>query len=366
MRVLVFGMSAKKVTGQDTFLMNMRSHMSENCIFDYVVIGDDCIYKEKIKNSGGEIYYVRNYWKAPVGFLIDLWNVCKKERKKHTVAYINLFSMVHAMPIVVCRFLGYNIVLHSHNSSLLRYKILHSINKLVFSHMRNVDRLACSQVAADFMYGKNAKWKMIHNAIDTNRFKYSEGERKKIRLKLRLDEKFVIGFVGRLETQKNPMFLVDLLAEIKDEDTVLLILGEGLYKLSMFDKAKEYGISDRIIFMGNVPDVHSYYNAMDVLLLPSIYEGLPIVLIEAQASGLPCIISMEGVSEEAIVNDELMRRISIKGGCTAWVGAIDEFRNLKIDKLRSNEIIKKSRYNIKKEAAVLESVLRKNECYNKK
>ena len=156
MRILVFGVFANKVTGQDTFLLNMRNNMSENCIFDFVVIGHDCIHKEKIKKLGGEIYYVREYWTNPIGYLLDIFSICKMEKATHSVAYINLFSMVHATPIIVCKLLGYKIVLHSHNSSLTRYRTLHNINKRIFGYMKNVIRLACSQVAADFMYKKKA------------------------------------------------------------------------------------------------------------------------------------------------------------------------------------------------------------------
>lgn len=359
-RILVYGLFADKLTGQDTFLLNMNAFMSSDCIFDYVVMGNACIHEADIRRKGGTIYYIENYWESPIGYIRDVIRIYRSARSSHRTAYFNLFSMVHDIPIIVGKMLGYKIVLHSHNSSIPRLHSLHFFNRFFINHFLKPDkRLACSEVAAQFMFGKNKSYTKIYNAIDTVRFQYHETSREKIRDGLNIDGKLVIGFVGRLESQKNPFYLVDIACVVHktEENFIMLIIGDGEYKKGMQDRAKKCGVEDHFLFMGNVKNVEEYYCGMDVFVLPSLYEGLPLVLVEAQSTGLPCVISKEGVSYETVIIDEMIRQESIHDNIHGWADAILDFNRKDIARAKCHRKVEESRYNICTEAERLEGIL---------
>lgn len=167
---------------------------------------------------------------------------------------------------------------------------------------------ACSKLAGEDVFGKKAmeqgRVKIIHNAIDVKRFTFDERTRQETRDALGIADDLVLGHVGRFDYQKNHPYLLEVFSEVcrKCSDAVLLLLGEGGGRLAMEERCRELGIADRVRFLGNRKDTERYYQAMDVFLLPSFFEGLPGVLVEAQAAGLACIVS-DTVTREAEAAD---------------------------------------------------------------
>ena len=154
---------------------------------------------------------------------------------------------------------------------------------------------ACSEMAGQDVFGeaamKTGQVKVIYNAIDVSRFTYDENVRREARAQLGIDGALVLGHVGRFQYQKNHPYLLEVFAEVcqRRPDARLLLLGEGEDRSAMEEKCRQLGIADRVHFLGNRRDAERFYQAMDFFLLPSFFEGLPGVLVEAQAAGLRCI-----------------------------------------------------------------------------
>jgi glycosyltransferase involved in cell wall biosynthesis len=187
--------------------------------------------------------------------------------------------------------------------------ILHKINRLFISKYAN-HFFACTELAGEWFYSKKIRasknYRLIPNAIDTEKFLFSEKARCELREEWGIENELVIGNIGRLHSQKNQGFLLEIFSEIlKKRDARLVICGDGEEKENLQNKAEALGISDKILFLGVRSDVQRLYSAFDVFLLPSLYEGLGIVLIEAQASGLPSFASAEVIPEDARVSEQL-------------------------------------------------------------
>lgn len=185
---------------------------------------------------------------------------------------------------------------------------------------------ACSALAGQDVFGKEAvnagKVKIIYNAIDVRRFTYHPKLREAAREQLGVSGKLVLGHVGRFEYQKNHPYLLEVFAAVCRErpDAVLLLLGEGEDRPAMEERCRQLEIADKVKFMGNCKDTERYYQAMDIFLLPSFFEGLPGVLVEAQAAGLRCFVS-DTVTKEAKATD-LVTYLSIEQPAQSWAKEI--------------------------------------------
>ena len=174
MRILVFGMSTNICGGIESFLLNMNKFMSDDCIFDYVLLGNSAVFENAIQENGGKAIYVTSYRKNPFKYILELIKVLKENKNDHKAAYFNLFSMVHMLPVLFCRIFGYKIILHSHNNNLQQssklYKLLHKLNRALFGKMKCL-RLTTSDASTEFMFGKKKNAELIYNAIDVEKFK---------------------------------------------------------------------------------------------------------------------------------------------------------------------------------------------------
>lgn len=185
---------------------------------------------------------------------------------------------------------------------------------------------ACSRLAGEDVFGRDAmrqgKVKIIHNAVDVDRFTYDPRKREKVREELGLGEELTLGHVGRFNYQKNHPYLIDIFAALceKRTDVVLLLLGEGPDQEGIREKCRMLGIDSKVRFLGNQKHPEDYYQAMDFFLLPSFFEGLPGVLVEAQAAGLKCLVS-DTVTREAQAT-ELVTYLSIECPAGEWAGRI--------------------------------------------
>lgn len=185
----------------------------------------------------------------------------------------------------------------------------------------STDLVSCGEKAGIRLYGEKAyknRCNLILNGIDTDAFAFSEESRKNIREHFNLQDKFVIGHTGRLAEVKNQAFLIELMPEIlkKREDAVLLLLGDGPDRVKLSEKAASLGLEDKVIFAGSVTNVYDYLNAMDVFVFPSLYEGMPLSILEVQANGLPCVIS-DTVPDDVFITD-LIHPLSLQDSMLKW------------------------------------------------
>ena len=218
------------------------------------------------------------------------------------------------------------------------------------------DYFACSYLAGEWLFGKNniknGKVKVIHNAVNYDRFKYDEKIRKEIRKEFKIkDNELLFGNVGRFIVQKNHTFLIDIFKEIhkKNKNTKLILVGIGEKEEEIKEKVKRLDLDNFVIFAGFRKDVNKIMQAMDVFLLPSICEGLPIVGVEAQAAGIPSFASKDVVTSEAKIS-KVFNFISLDKKAEEWA---DIILNSDLTRKDTKDELKKAGYFIEDSAKEL-------------
>lgn len=248
------------------------------------------------------------------GKIVELYrncNVFQYIKKIDDFFKNNKFDIVHcnvANTGVVFLYFAkkYNVkvrILHSHATSSadkLFKKIRNNIISIFTKKFAN-EYFACSEAAGKALFGRQ-KYFVLNNCVAYEKFKYDEILRKKLRKKYNVENDFVIGNIGRLCNQKNQKFIIELLTELSN--CKLMIIGNGPLENYLTECACKMNVQDRIIFTGSITNTNEMYNAFDVFVLPSIYEGLPVVGVEAQANGLPCIFS-DSITKEIKINENV-------------------------------------------------------------
>jgi len=301
---IVGGMNAG---GAETFLMKLYRTMDRTKYqMDFCVASEDKgFYDDEILKLGGRIIHTVPKTK---GFIQSFCSIRKivKENQYQYVMRISQNSL-SAMELLAAKFGGAKyVVFRSSNSgtgSGAFGEIIHKFFKFLTILVPDI-KIAPSTEAAEFMFGKRDVKKgnvtILHNAIDTKQFLFQEEKRKKIRKELGIEDEFVVGHVGRFNHQKNHEFLLEIFSRIKEkrEDVLLLLVGDGELKEKIQNRVKELNLENAVRFLGIRSDVPDLMSVLDVLLFPSFYEGMPNVVIESQASGLPCVIS-DTITKEA-------------------------------------------------------------------
>jgi glycosyltransferase involved in cell wall biosynthesis len=299
-----------RLGGIESFLINLsRASINENVQFDFLMRGNNDIIESKIHSFGGKIYKVPSH---RIKYVIFVLNLIINE--KYDVIHIHKNSAADLLfPIIAKLASSSKIIIHSHNtqpstSSKMRI-FLHKMNRPLLNKIADV-KLACSDKAADWLFGKEVnrreKIPIILNGVFIEDFKYSEAIRNEIRANIGVSTNdFLIGHVGVFRAQKNHRFLIEMLSKINDSHVKLLLVGDGALKKEIMEKAKILGVFDRVIFYGQSDQVNRLLQAMDIFMMPSLYEGLSVSCVEAQASGLPVVLS-DTVSEMSKISDDVV------------------------------------------------------------
>ena len=356
-RVLMVGMH-NKIGGVETFLINYYHHIDrEKVQFDFVNMFDQLCFQEEICSLGGRIYSIPNVKRNPIGYYLGLKKIIKENNYK--IVYVNMLSAANILPIKISKTLKVpNIIAHAHNTGVPKgalRKILDKLNKKTL-RKNATDFLASSKEAAEWMFGKDISYQIIYNAIEIEKFEYNEATRKNIRKKLGIENDFVIGHVGRFCQQKNHSFLIEVFksASKKVKNAKLLLIGEGELKDSIIKKVKEYNLEKKVIFIDPVSNVNDYMQAMDVFVLPSIFEGLGIVLIEAQSAGLRCYAA-DNIPTVANVFKKITY-LPLEE--EQWINAIEkEIENAGYNRVITKEEKRNCHYNIQEEAKKMQKYL---------
>ena len=298
--------------GVESVIMNYYRHLDHKKIqFDFICDEDSTrIPYEEIKKLGGRVFLVPKYQKLPQ-YLKALEDLFRKNQYRIVHSNINTLSV---FPLYAAKKAGVPVrISHSHSTSNTKEWKRNIIKNILrpFSKKYATDYFACSELAGQYLFGNKAfdqgEVKIIHNAIDLDKFKFDPEVRKKLRKELDIDEKtIVIGHVGRFVKQKNHDFLIDVFNEYhaKNPDSKLLLIGTGPLEEKIKAKVEKLNLSDYVLFLGQREDTNKLYSVMDVFCLPSLYEGLGMVLIEAQTNGLPCVAS-DKVPKEAKVSENI-------------------------------------------------------------
>lgn len=288
--------------GAEAMIMNYMRNIDRSLIqFDFLTNRDyRAAYEDEIEDLGGKVYHMcpmypgkfRQYKREVRDFL--------KEHPEYKIIHSNLEERSY-FALKEAKKLGIPVrISHSHNRPLgFDIKLLVRYYFRFMLKYYNTHLFACGVEAGDWLYGKKNREKVIimNNAIDAEDYTYQPQKSMEMKKELGVEGKLVIGHVGRFFAQKNHSFLIDIFHEIhkKNFNTVLLLTGGGeqddLLKNQIKQKVKELGLLDCVRFLGVRSDVNDVMQAFDLFLLPSLFEGLPVTMIEAQASGLPCVIS---------------------------------------------------------------------------
>lgn len=234
--------------------------------------------------------------------------------KKYRIVHSNI-NTLSVFPLYAAKKAGVPVrIAHSHSTSNQREwkKNLMKNALRPFSKVWATDYFACSELAGRYLFGNKAfdkgEVKIIHNAIDVEKFKFDPEARKKLRKEIGIaDDDFVVGHIGRFVEQKNHRFLIDVFAEVKKKkkNAKLVLIGQGPLREEIEQKVKDLGLEKDVFFLGQRSDTNKLYSVFDVFCLPSLYEGLPVVGVEAQANGVPCVFS-DRITKETIYNNAVM------------------------------------------------------------
>lgn len=251
------------------------------------------------------------------------------------------FNMSYAnfIPLIIARWLGARrIIMHSHSTAIDDRRgviraiklLIHKMGRLSMSYIVD-EYLACSSLAAEWMYPyklrQSQHYHMAKNAIDVRKYRYNPAIRAEMRQHLGIKpDTFVVGHVGRFTYQKNHEFLIDVFEKVHEklDDSLLLLIGEGPEEVQIKEKVESLGLTSQVLLLGRRNDVPNLFQVMDCFVLPSRFEGLPIVGIEAQSAGLPCIFSDLITSEVKVTNRSLFLPISNPNN---WVLKLLDIKN---------------------------------------
>ena len=331
--------------GTQAFIMNVFHNIDrEKFMFDFLIFSDSKDgYYEEIKSMGVTIYSLPPRIKGILSYIKSLSDFYSKHSKEYDVVHYNVCSLTSILPLYFAKKHKVPVrIIHSHNAGWqgVHNLILHKINKLFISKIANV-YLSCSDKAAkwSFSYTQALKCsKIINNGIDIKQFEYKESIRANMRNKLFLQDKFVIGNIGRFAPQKNHLFLIEIFNEVCkiENNAILLLVGNGYLENEIKRKIIDNKLEKKVIFLGIRDDVNDLMQAMDCFVFPSIYEGLGIVLIEAQTSGLQCFTS-DVVPHEAKVTESI-EYVSLSQKPSYWAERVIKNKNY-VRKNQSDKII---------------------------
>ncbi len=351
MRILEIGMGAH-LGGIEVYFHNYYKRIHDNCHFDFTDKDGGLYFSEEYSSNGSVIYHMPDFNKQPLKYYLTLKRIIKNG--KYDAVHINMLSLANILPVFAAKAAKAKVIIHSHNAGVpsggLR-KILHFINK-PFASLAD-QRLACSELAGKWMFGSKS-FSVIPNAIDTDIFNLNDEMRKNQRSEFNYSaDDQVIGHVGRFAEQKNHEFIIDIFAELhkKSNKYKLLLIGDGELRQSIEERVSKAGLTDSVIFTGNVNNVPDYMQAMDLFILPSLFEGLPVTGIEAQACGLPCVFSTSITDEVKITDNVEFVSLDDKN---KWIVTIEKM--ISLPKSDNTEQIRAAGYDIKGTAKKLEKI----------
>lgn len=346
--------------GVESVVMNYYRNIDRNKVqFDFLCSESSTdIPYEEIEKLGGRVFIVPNYTKV-VKYQKELQKIFKENNYKIVHSHISTMSV---FPLRAAKKAGVPIrIAHSHSTTNKKEKKKNLLKQVLrpFSKVYATDYMCCSELAGRWLFCNKEYDKgnvyLLNNAIDLDKFKFDEKVRKTKRKALGIgDDTFVIGHIGRFVEQKNHRFLIDIFNEIhkKNSNSLLLLVGQGPLKKEIENKVKELKLNDSVRFLGQRNDVNELYQAFDVFLLPSLYEGLPVVGVEAQATGLLCELSNDMTKETKVL--DTTRFISLNTSAEEWATIIlDDYSRFKRHDT-TYEITKKN-FNIKNETSKLEN-----------
>jgi glycosyltransferase involved in cell wall biosynthesis len=327
--------------GSETRVMDLFRRINRNkFMFDFLCLSQNAgDYDEEIRSLGGIIYRVPPLLTKNVfSYQKNLYDFFEKHKEKYPIVHSHLSDTSGP-------------VLKAAHKARVKVRIAHARTagakydwkyplRFLFKKQTNLfatDFLSCSEKAGKWLFGENKMNSKnvvtLKNAVDAQKFLFDSQKREELRQSLGIKDEYVVGHVGRFAYPKNHNFIIDIFNELKKQNpsSLLLLVGDGDLRSSVEEKVKTLQLVDSVRFLGKQERVEDYYQVFDTFLFPSHYEGMPGSVIEAQAAGLPCLIS-ESITDEVCITN-LVKQISLKKGAKEWSSLLMENRNF----IRSNQ-----------------------------
>lgn len=356
MRILLINTVPIGKNGITNVIFNYLRAMNTNEItFDFVSLNQpDDFYVHEVEKKGGRLFVIPRL-EGVFKYWTSLRNLIRNNR--YDAVHIHGNSHTTVLELTAAKAAGCVVrMVHAHNTTcahVVVHKLLTPLFKPLCSH-----GLACGEAAGRFMFG-NKPFTVVNNGVDTEKFAFCAKKRNAIRKQYGFEGRKVIGHVGYFSEVKNHRWIIEVFRSLleKDKDYRLLLIGDGELRGEIEEKAKDYGILGNITFTGNINNVDELLNAMDLVLMPSLFEGLPLTLIEQQANGLQCVCS-DAITTEADKTGNL-RFVSLDKTAKEWASEVESFLKTDDRELRSRiaiERIREAGYSIQEEAEKLRSL----------
>ena len=374
-KILVFGIT-ENPGGIESVIMNYYRHIDRKKIqFDFLCNTEKVSYEKEINALGGKIYRITARSQNTKKFKKDMENFFVKHANEYFAIWVNVCSLANIDYLKYAKKYGISKrIIHAHNSqnmdSFLR-GILHRFNRILIGRYAT-DFWTCSDEASKWFYSKkiinSSKYVIIKNAINCDIYKFDKEIRDNYRKQFNIEsDELVIGNVGRMHFQKNQEYIIKIFNDINKSipKSKLFLVGDGPDKGKIEKLMKEYKQQNNIILLGVRDDVNCLMQMFDVFLFPSLFEGLPLAPIEAQAASLPVYLSKGRISSKVIINKKLIHFIDLDEGANRWANIIiNTYKNYDRN-LLDMDLIRKSGYDIITEAQKLERLLVKEGKYEK-
>ena len=345
--------------GIENFIMNIYRNIDRKKVqFDFLIHQEKKqVFEDEILSLGGKIYRIPSIRKS--GYF-------KYKKDLKDFFNNNFYKVVHShynelsgIILKVAKQCGIKTrISHSHTSYPYSKIILKLISEYFIRMLKDeeVIKFACSKKAGEWLYGVNSDFKVINNGINPKEYKFNQDLREKVRSELNIKRKeILIGHVGRFSREKNHSFLIKIFNELlrKNKNYVLALVGTGDTLDTMKKEVEELNIGKNVRFLGVRKDVNRLLQAFDLFILPSIFEGLPVTLVEAQGAGLKCFIS-DSITREIDLECGLTEFISLNKSPKEWAEIIN--RNKKYERKDTVEALRSHGYDMTKNAKELENL----------
>ena len=313
--------------GLTTVMMNYYRKINSNqLVIDFASTNKnvDCALLNELNEKGSQYFWLGNRKKSTLAYMYKLYELLKKNR--YDVVHINSNSATAAIELFIAKTCKVrNRIVHNHTSRC-NHAIAHKLLAPFFSRLYTT-AIACSKKAGDWIF-TNKEYMILNNGVDTERYRFNYINRAEIRKEFGISEDcFLLGHVGKIYEPKNHPFLIQIFTEYhkKNDKAKLLLVGDGEMRKQIEIQVNHSGISEAVIFAGMQSQVEKFLSAIDVFVFPSIWEGMPLSVIEAQASGVKCIISSNIDNSVAVTNN--ITFLPIDDGVSVWVDEIDKSMN---------------------------------------
>lgn len=355
-KVLVVNTVTYRRNGITGVIFNLYKHIDKTKIqMDFVATDHDIEpwAKKLITERGSNFFQLDRSYSNILDYILKL----AKCAKDYDVVHVHGNSSSMVFEMLAAKLAGVKKrIAHSHNTTCSS-PMLDKMLRPLFYALCNC-RLACGEAAGKWLFG-NRDFLVINNGIDTESYRFRNEIRVKEREKLGLSDEFVIGHVGRLNEQKNQSYLLEIFDKVKYKNSRirLILIGDGAFEHQLKEKATEMGISNEVVFTGAVDNVNELINAVDMIVMPSLYEGLPLTLVEEQANGLTCIVS-DVITKEADLSGNL-QFVSLSRSPDEWAVVINKESHGKSREQMSDDsikLIRKNGYDIGESVRVLTEV----------